>query len=72
MKNLVGIIGVAVLAVSLAGGAIWSHRSIADPVLTASVSEKKDSHIDPDAGKTRDSCVPPHPFDLPTQRPTAC
>jgi hypothetical protein len=72
MKNLVGIIGVAVLAVSLAGGVIWSHRSTADPVSTASPSEKKVSQIDPDAGRTRDSCVPPHPFDLPTRRPAEC
>jgi hypothetical protein len=70
MKNLVGIIGVAVLAASLAGGVLWSHRNASDPVITA--SPKQSSHIDPDAGKARDSCVPPHPFGLPTRRAQEC
>ena len=73
MKTLAGIIGIAVLAASLAGGVFWTHRSSAFPVMNAPSSEKEEvSHVGAGSGEMQESCVPPYPFDLPTLRPAEC
>ena len=73
MKTLAGIIAIAVLAVSLAGGVFWTHRSSAYPVMNTPSSEMEEaSHIGAGSGEMQDSCVPPYPFDLPTLGPAAC
>ena len=73
MKTIAGIIAIAVLAVSLAGGVFWTHRSSAYPGMNAPSSEMEEvSHIDAGSGQMRDSCVPPNPIDLPTVRPAEC
>ncbi len=68
MKRVLGIIGLAVVAVLLMGGAFYPQGRGKQ-----AFSAEPGAVVDPEwQGRMRDSCLPPSPFDLPTLRPAAC
>ena len=73
MKLLAGIIGIAALVASIAGGVFWTQRSAAYPVTKAPALEKQELYpIDAGFRETRDTCIPSYPGRLPTLRLTPC
>jgi len=66
MKRVIGIIGLGVIAVLLMGGAICSQ--CAGP---QAVAMSEAPRLDR-AGEMLDSCIPSHPFGLPTRSPRPC
>lgn len=73
MKSMARIVGMALLAVFLMGDVFWTTRSATHPAAQTSGDEMREvARIIADSGKMRDSCVPPHPFPLPTLKPMEC
>jgi hypothetical protein len=73
MKLLAGIIGIAVLVASIAGGVFWTKRSAGYPVTKASSFGKQELYpIDAGFREMRDSCIPSYPVGFPTLRLTPC
>jgi hypothetical protein len=67
MKQVIGIIGMAVVAVLLMSGTFCTQCAGRD---VAAMGETHGSEIK--AGEMLDSCIPPHPFDLPTRSMRPC
>jgi hypothetical protein len=67
MKRVIGIIGLAVVAVLLMGGAICTQCAGPQAVAMGDANRPEIG-----AGEMLDSCIPPHPFDLPTRWPAPC
>ena len=73
MKSTAGIIGMAVLVVFLMGDVFWTPGRATHPAAQTSGDETRElARIVADAGRMVDSCVPPHPFPLPTLTPAEC
>jgi len=75
MKRVLGILGIAAIAVLvLVGGALGTHGT--NEQLTIAKTDRPDkegvSYTLVGHGGMQDSCVSPHPFDLPTLRPAVC
>jgi hypothetical protein len=73
MKRVLGILGIAAIAV-LVGGALGTHGGERQPVIAKTDWPEKEGVAQAlmGHGEMQDSCVSPHPFDLPTLRPAVC
>ena len=67
MKQAIGIIGLSVVAVLLMGGALCAQCAMPQ---VAAMGEAPRLEARP--GEMLDSCISPHPFDLPTRSPRPC
>jgi hypothetical protein len=74
MKRVIGIIGAAVLAILIMGGAFAAQRTGRQATPGKIYRPDKEEVRNTRAGRvtSQDSCVPQTPFHLPTARPQAC
>lgn len=73
MKRVLGILGIAAIAV-LIGGALGTRGGERQPVIAKTDWPEKEgvSYTLMGHGGMQDSCVRANPFGLPTLRPAAC
>ncbi len=75
MKRVIGILGLAAIAVLvLIASAVGIYGEGKQPTLAKTYWPEKEgvAHTREAHGEMRDSCVEPHPFDLPTRGPRPC
>ena len=75
MKRVLGILGIAAITVLvLVGGALGTYGGGKQLTIAKTDWPEKEevSYTLMGHGGMQDSCVSPHPFDLPTLRPAVC
>ncbi len=75
MKRVIGILGLAAIAVLvLIASAVGIYGGGKQPTLAKAYWPEKEGVAHARGGEeaVRDSCVEPHPFDLPTRSPRPC
>ncbi len=75
MKRILGIVGIAAIAVLLlVGGALGTYGTGSDFTIAKTNWPEKEgvTYANVEHTGMGDSCVEPNPFDLPTRRPAVC